>query len=231
MKLSDRLLTIADFVPKNSIVIDIGTDHGYIPVYLIKNNISKKVIATDISEESLLKGITIIKEEFLEDKIETRVGDGFHVLKPFEADTAIIAGMGGPLIVDIIDKRKDISRTITNFILQPMVGSDKLRRYLYNNSFKIIDEKLVKEGENFYEIIYAKEGKQYVEKDIFFDIGKKLIENKDPLLEKFINYKIKGAKDILKKIENIRSVNAMERKKALQKKIDEYQEVLRFAKG
>lgn len=231
MKLSDRLLTIADFVPKNSIVIDIGTDHGYIPVYLIKNNISKKVIATDISEESLLKGITIIKEEFLEDKIETRVGDGFHVLKPFEADTAIIAGMGGPLIVDIIDKRKDISRTITNFILQPMVGSDKLRKYLYNNSFKIIDEKLVKEGENFYEIIYAKEGKQYVEKDIFFDIGKKLIENKDPLLEKFINYKIKGAKDILKKIENIRSVNAMERKKALQKKIDEYQEVLRFAKG
>lgn len=231
MKISNRLLAIIDFVPKNSIVVDIGTDHGYIPVYLIKNNISKKVIATDISEESLIKGKEYIEEQSLEDDIDTRVGDGFQVLKPFEADTAIIAGMGGLLIADIIDNRKDISRTITNFILQPMVASNKLRKYLYNNSYKIINEKLVKEGENFYEIIYAKQGKEYVEKDIYFEIGKKLIENKDPLLEEFINYKIKLTKDILNKIDNTTSLKSIERRKALTNEIKEYQEVLMIVKG
>lgn len=231
MKISNRLLTIIDFVPKNSIVVDIGTDHGYIPVYLIKNNISKKVIATDISEESLIKGKEYIEEQSLEDDIDTRVGDGFQVLKPFEADTAIIAGMGGLLIADIIDNRKDISRTITNFILQPMVASNKLRKYLYNNSYEIINEKLVKEGENFYEIIYAKKGKEFIEKDIFFEIGKKLIENRDPLLEEFINYKIKLNTDILNKIDNITSLKSIERRKALTNEIKEYQEVLMLVKG
>ncbi len=231
MKISDRLLTIANFVPKNSIVIDIGTDHGYIPAYLIENNISKKVIATDISKESLNKGKSYIMDLSLENEIDTRVGDGFQVLKPFEADTAIIAGMGGLLITDILENRRDISRTITHFILQPMVASNNLRKYLYNNSFKIIDEKLVKEGENLYEIIYAKQGKDYIEKDIYFEIGKKLIENKDPLLEEFINHKIKLSKDILDKIEDKSTLKSIERRQALTKKIEEYQEVLLLVKG
>ncbi|HLR33810.1 MAG TPA: class I SAM-dependent methyltransferase [Tissierellales bacterium] len=231
MNISNRLLTIANFVPKNSIAIDIGTDHGYIPAYLIMNNISKKVIATDISEESLNKGKNYIKGLKLENEIETRIGDGFEVLKSFEADTAIIAGMGGLLIADILESRKNISRTITHFILQPMVASNKLREYLYNNNFEILDERLVKEGEKFYEVIYTKHGKGYIEKDIYFDIGKKLVENKDPLLEEFINYKIKLAENILDKIEDKTTLKSKERMKALTEEIEKYKEVLMCVKG
>ena len=163
--------------------------------------------------------------------IETRAGDGFEMLKPFEADTALIAGMGGLLIADIIDKEGSISRTITHFILQPMVASNKLRKYLYNNSFEIIDEKLVKEGEKFYEVIYAKHGKDYIEKDIYFDIGKKLIENQDPLLEEFINHKIKLAENILDKIEYKTTSKSIERRKDLMDEIKGYKEVLMFVKS
>lgn len=231
MKLSKRLLTIVNFVPKNSIVIDIGTDHGYVPIYLIKNNISKKVIATDISRNSLNKCEKYIKDLPFEGKIETRVGDGFEILKPFEADAAIIAGMGGLLIVDILEKRKDISRTITYFILQPMIASDEVRRYLYKNNFQIIDEKLIKEDEKFYEIIYAKTGKSHVEKEVYYEIGKKLIDNEDPLLEEFISLKINSANNIIKDIKDNYTPKSIERYKDLIKKIKEYREVLEFVKS
>ena len=92
MRLSERLKAIANFVPSNSIVADIGTDHGYIPVYLIENKISKKVIGTDISKGSLDKIIEYVKQMGFEDKIDTRLGDGLEVIKPYEIDTVIIAG-------------------------------------------------------------------------------------------------------------------------------------------
>ncbi|NMA85718.1 MAG: SAM-dependent methyltransferase, partial [Tissierellia bacterium] len=156
MNLSNRLKKIADFVPNNSIVADIGCDHGYIPIYLIKNNISKKVIAVDISENSIEKTIENVKNNNLEEDIEIRIGDGLDKILPFEIDTVIIAGMGGLLIRDILDKDKVKTNTISNFILQPNIASKELREYLYENNFEIIDEELVKEGDKFYEIIYAK---------------------------------------------------------------------------
>ena len=84
MKLSNRLLEVANFVPKDSIVADIGTDHGYIPVFLVENNISNKVIATDISEKSLDKTVNYIKELNLRNNIEPRLGDGLETIKPLK---------------------------------------------------------------------------------------------------------------------------------------------------
>ncbi len=106
MKLSNRLLEVANFVPKDSIVADIGTDHGYIPVFLVENNISNKVIATDISEKSLDKTVNYIKELNLRNNIEPRLGDGLETIKPCEVDTIIMAGMGGILIIEILEKKQ-----------------------------------------------------------------------------------------------------------------------------
>jgi len=104
MKLSNRLQKMADFVPENSIVGDIGCDHGYIPIYLIENNISKKAIAIDISENSLEKTIEFVKTNNYEKDIDIRLGDGLDKILPFEIDTVVIGGMGGLLIRDILDK-------------------------------------------------------------------------------------------------------------------------------
>lgn len=226
MKLSNRLQGIASFVPKNTIVGDIGTDHGYIPVHLIDEKIAKKVIASDISKNSLDKIIQYVKLEGYEKEIDTRLGDGLDIIKPFEIDTLVIAGMGGLLIRDILDKNKEVRDSISHFILQGNVATKELREYLYENNFEIIDEKLIKEEGQFYEIIYAKKGKFYVEKDIYFEIGEKLILNRDPLLEEFINSKIRKSRKIIAELEDKETEKAKERYNELVKYIEELKEVL-----
>jgi tRNA (adenine22-N1)-methyltransferase len=226
MKLSYRLQAIVDYIPKNTIVGDIGTDHGYIPVYLVENKISKKVIGTDISKNSLNKIIEYVKLTGNEEKVDIRLGDGLEVIRPFEIDTVVIAGMGGLLIRDILDKDKEKRDSITHFILQANVATKELREYLYENNFQIIDEKLVKEDSKFYEIIYAKKGKEYISKDIYYEIGKKLILNKDPLVREFIDSKIKTIEKIIEEIKDKKTEKSEERYKELIKRTIELKEVL-----
>lgn len=226
MKLSERLIAIANFVPNNSIVADIGTDHGYIPAYLIENKISKKVIGTDISKGSLDKIIEYIKELRFEDKIDTRLGDGLEVIKPYEVDTVIIAGMGGLLIRDILENHRKVSDSIIDFILQPMVAQKEVREYLIENNFEIIGEELVKEENKYYEIIHARKGKSLIEKEVYYEISPILIQNKHPLLKEFVDNKIATANKILKEIEGLQTEKSKERHLELTNDVKEYREVL-----
>ncbi|RKD34718.1 tRNA (adenine(22)-N(1))-methyltransferase [Thermohalobacter berrensis] len=228
MKLSPRLKAITKFIKYNSIVADIGTDHGYIPVYLIENNISKKVIASDVNEGPLNNAKAFITKKGFEEKIETRLGNGLKVLQPDEVDTVIIAGMGGTLIKNILDKSKRITETINNFIFQPMVDSYNLRKYLYENNYKIIDEKLVKEGERIYEIIYVEHGKDYLENEIYLLVGKKLIENKDPYAKEFIQNKIQKYEGIMKKVEKSKTVESKKKYEKLKRERDSLMEVIKW---
>ena len=228
MKLSNRMMSIARLAPNNSIVADIGTDHGFVPAYLIENNISKKVIGTDISRGSLDKIIEYVKELGFEDRVDTRLGDGLEVIKPYEVDTVIIAGMGGLLIRDILEKSKEVSDSIINFILQPMVAAKELREYLINNNFEIIKEELVKEDNKYYEIIYAKKGKSSVEKEIYYEISPILISEKHPLLREFIEYKINSAENINEELQGIDTEKSKERYTELANLIKEYKEVLEY---
>ncbi len=107
MNLSDRLIKIVEFIKKDTRVLDVGTDHGYVPIYLVENNICESVIASDISFDSLNKTIKTVKDRGLEKNIESRLGDGLDVIKPFEVDGVIMAGMGGILIQKHIGKKQD----------------------------------------------------------------------------------------------------------------------------
>lgn len=225
MRLTPRLQVIADYVKKNSIVADIGTDHGYIPVYLIEADICDRVIATDINKGPLENAESYIKKKGFDNNIDTRLGDGLCSIKPNEVDTLIIAGMGGLLMIEILEKSKDVAKSTHNFILQPMVASDELRRYLCNNGYRIVDEKLAKESDKIYEIIYAKHGKENIEKDIYFEIGKKLIENKDQYLSEFIRRKIDKLEKILSNLEDKDSANGKERYEDIKIKYNDLQEV------
>lgn len=225
MDLSKRLKAIVNFVKRGSSVCDIGTDHGYIPVYLVKKGISDMVIGTDISRGSLNKIINLIKREKLEKYIDARLGDGLDILKDHEVDTLIIAGMGGVLISEILEDGKDIEG-IEHFILQPMVGSKELRKYLEKNHFKIIDEDLVFEEGKYYEIISAIKGEQNVEKEIYYEISKKLIEKKHPILKEFVEYKKSKAKAILGKIRRIDTDRTKDKYNEIRTLLDDYQEVL-----
>ena len=145
MKLTNRLRAIASKVKTQSIVADIGTDHAYIPVFLVAHSISNKVIACDINEGPLQRANNHIIQNNLQYKIETRLGSGLKVIKPNEVDTVIIAGMGGVLITEILQESVDIIKTVKRLILQPMVGQEVVRAWLNKNGYIIIDEELSKE--------------------------------------------------------------------------------------
>lgn len=227
MILSDRLIKIAGFVKEDTSVLDIGTDHGYIPIYLIENNISKKIIASDISKNSLNKTIELVKSKGLERYISSRLGDGLQVISPKEVQGVIMAGMGGILIQNILEKDKEITDSIDYFIFQPMIASKELRKYLVENNFKIVDEELAREGDKFYEIIYAKRGNEALKEEIYYEIGEKLIDKKHPLLIDFIKNKIEITKPVLNNLKDKTSSRSKERYRELNSLVNDYREALK----
>lgn len=227
MKLSPRLKAIADLVPKNSSVADIGTDHGYIPVYLIKNGICKKVIASDVNPGPLDNAYITIKENLMGSYIDTRLGNGLETLQPNEVDTVIIAGMGGMLIKEILDTNKPITDSIKFFVLQPMNAQDELRKWLINNHFAIEDESLAKEGNKLYEILFVNRGSMVIDDEIFYEISPKLLEKKDPLVQELIISKIRKYSKIYEMVKNENSNKAQCKKTEIKNKINKLQEVLK----
>ncbi len=166
-KLNDRLQMIADNIKLGETMADIGTDHGFLPLYLLERGISPHVIMTDISSQSLQKavdGAEILNVNMPETikRCEFRTGDGLTVIQAHEVDNVVIAGMGGLLMTEILEK--DISKTLSfkRLILQPRSHSGQLRKWLASNGFEIVREQLVREGKFICEIITAKPGTSFV---------------------------------------------------------------------
>lgn len=162
-KLSDRLQMIADNIKPGETMADIGTDHGFLPLYLIEQGISSFAIMTDISRPSLQKavrGAEILRESVpdVDERCDFRAGDGLKILQAQEVDNVVIAGMGGLLMMDILGD--DICKTLSfrRLILQPRNNSGDLRKWLASNGFDIVREQLVREGKFICEIITAQPG-------------------------------------------------------------------------
>ncbi|PKM80073.1 MAG: SAM-dependent methyltransferase, partial [Firmicutes bacterium HGW-Firmicutes-13] len=182
MKLSPRLEAVASLVPVGRAAADIGTDHGYLPVFLVNKNICPYVIAGDKSEKPLEKARELVKTLKMEEKILIRLGDGLEVIKEREkVSVIIIAGMGGKTICSILEKEFSRLSGIEVLILQPMVDIPLVRRWIGENGFKITDEKLAREGSQFYEIIAAEPGVQEPLDEVLLELGPKILGKKDPL--------------------------------------------------
>ncbi|MGI6539040.1 MAG: tRNA (adenine(22)-N(1))-methyltransferase [Caldicoprobacterales bacterium] len=227
MNLKPRLQAIADMVPCSQTVADIGTDHGYIPLSLIRSGQAQYAIASDISRGSLDKAKQLICLHNLSRCMETRLGNGLSVLSPGEADVIIIAGMGGILIRDIIKRDEEIARSAGTLILQPMNCQGELRSWLLSSGFIITDEELAREGSRFYEIITAKPGEISSEykKIADYDIGWKLVEKKHPLLNEWLERKIHVLEEIIVVLEKGQSMEAAERLKYYEVKYRQFKEV------
>ena len=178
-----RLMDIINLIDYGKNVIDVGTDHGLVPLYLAKNNISSNILATDISAPSLKK-----LEDQLDDDlskiIKTKVTDGFKGIEKEDNQIAIIAGMGGNTIVDIIDASIEFAQNLDYMILESNIATEKLRLFLYNNNFEIMRDFLSFENGKYYDILKVKYGnkKEMKISDIYY--GFENIENKSQLLVK-----------------------------------------------
>ncbi|WP_131036059.1 tRNA (adenine(22)-N(1))-methyltransferase [Clostridioides difficile] len=203
MKLTDRLLKIASLVSDGKKIADIGTDHGYIPVYLLKEGKVPFAVLADVNKGPLDNAHKEVIQNNLLDKVDLRLGSGIEILEIGEVEEVIIAGMGGILISELLEAKKEVAHNVEKLILQPMQAQEELRYYLLNNGYEILEEVLVREDFRIYEIIVAKyTGKNtIIENEIYYEVGIKLLENKDSLFNDFIEKKIKTYSSIVNKLE------------------------------
>ncbi|WP_313345492.1 class I SAM-dependent methyltransferase [Sedimentibacter sp.] len=223
----DRLECIKSMVTKCHTTADIGTDHGYVAEMLLNENICEKVIATDLNKGPLDRAIKHLTSVNLHEKCDFRLGSGLTVLKENEADAIIIAGMGGELIADIIEASKNIALKASQLILQPMTTGDKLRQYLKENGFKIIDENIVKELHHYYFVIKAVPGEDEITDEIFYEISKIILEKKDPLMFEYLHKILNVNENIIRSIEKNNSSDYNERAEALKMKNEKIRELMK----
>lgn len=202
--LKGRLKLLADKVPICDVAADIGTDHAYVPIYLIQQGICKKAIASDVKIGPVKMADKNINLYNMNNQIETRLGNGLDTIAENEADTIIIAGMGGTLLTELLNANKQKACKASALILQPMNDLDVVRKWLYDNKFDIYDEELTAEGEKIYCVISAKYDcidKQY--DDFQLHVGEKLIKKNDPLLLKYCEMKVRQIEKVLGQLENM----------------------------
>jgi tRNA (adenine22-N1)-methyltransferase len=228
LKLTPRLQAIADSISDCKVLADIGTDHAHLPIYLMLKGKIAKAIATDINKGPIEIAQKRIRQNGLLDKIEARQGSGLAVLKPMEADTIVIAGMGGMLISDILEQNQEVAKAANTLILQPMLDAGKLRKYLLENGYEIFDEELAKEDRKLYEIIWARYTGEKQEAKEIMDIGEKIIEKKHPLSVEFIDKKLAEAENIISKITDKESELSQKRIQECNNLIKYYNEVKKW---
>jgi len=213
MKLSDRLQLIADEIHCGETMADIGTDHGFLPLYLLDIGKCPKVIMADISSGSLQKAEENCKLYDPERDYDLRLGNGIDVLEDGEVDVVAIAGMGGNLIADILEWNLAKSRSIKRYILQPRRHVGRLRHWLACNGFKIVKESLVEEGKFICEILTVESGpaSEGVEAEYGaeFDYPDSLLEHVNPMTRKYLERRMDLESLILENIEK-NSQNAEE---------------------
>ncbi len=153
--LSKRMQSVADRVSEGLVLADVGCDHGYLSVWLCQKGKIPSAIAMDINEGPLERAAANAALYHLEDRISLRLSDGLMKLEPGEAESIAIAGMGGMLMIRILDARPDVLSRVKELVLEPQSDADRVRRYLNTCGFAIADEDLVLEDGKFYPVIRA----------------------------------------------------------------------------
>ncbi len=176
-KISKRLCTAAAYVRSGAVVADIGTDHAYLPIYLVLNDKVSRAYASDINEGPIQRANENIQKYGLEDKIITEVIPGLDGVEKIAPSDIVICGMGGELIVKILESSSYIRQNNVRIILQPMTQVDKVREYV-SNGFSTIAEDVVFEDEKIYQVLCLQyDGEFHSLSKIELELGKLNIEN------------------------------------------------------
>lgn len=201
IKLNSRLLAVADYITKNANLADIGTDHAYLPTYLIKSGKINSAIAADINEGPLLTAKETVEKYGISDRVTLCLSNGLDRVDLTSVTDVSIAGMGGELICDIIGRCEALKKNKTNLILQPMTNAEVLREYLSKNGFEILSERAVLDKRFVYcimNVVYT--GKAFTPDRLFCTLGN-FTKNSDLNSRAYVAHQIKRQQ---KKIEGIK---------------------------
>ncbi len=221
IRINDRLLTAVPFVRAGARFADIGTDHAYLPIYLLADGKISSAIAADINQGPLDKARENITKYEFDDKVKTVLCDGLEKIAADEVDDIAIFGMGGELIVKIIDEALWLKNTEKRLILQPMTHHEKLREYLAVNGFKIIGETLSLDRGKIYQTIcaeYDAQGRAYDSFTLLF--GEHIIAQGGELFDELLS---STKKQLVRKIAGKKSGGEdVSYEEELLEKIDKY---------
>ena len=187
VKISNRLTTAAALVTQGYTLADVGTDHGYIPIYLLQQKKIPSAIAMDINEGPLERAKEHIALYGLQAYIQTRLSDGVAALKPGEVEAVLIAGMGGGLVMHILKNGKKVCQSAKELILQPQSEIEHVREFLREEGYTILAEDMVYEDGKFYPMMKVQYQGENVEELKLSDLyGGLLLQNRHPVLKTFL---------------------------------------------
>ena len=234
MELSRRLQAVEQFVTEGNRLADIGTDHGYVPIDLLLKGRIPSAIAMDVNEGPLRQARAHVSFYQLEDRIQLRLSDGLAALQKGEADTVLIAGMGGALTVRILEEGKHVLSeeekdgtvsSVPELVLEPQSELKKVRRYLAENGWKITDENMVLEDGKFYPVLKAVRGTMCLtETEALY--GPVLLRKKHDVLRQYLD---RERQVLLRAAENLKKADenrAKQRREELSEKLRMNQEAM-----
>ena len=215
VQLSDRLTAIAEMVTEGNRLVDVGCDHGYLPVYLMLQHKIPRAIATDVGKGPLTRAQEHIAQYHMEAYIETRLCNGLSEIRPGEGDTLVIAGMGGPLMERILSAGRHALPGFQELILQPQSDIPHFRRFVMQNGYQIVQEEMILEDGEFYPIMKVVQhaGEQPAvwsrEEEMF---GRLLLERKHPVLKLYLERELRIRSEISAQLESASGDAAMKRR-------------------
>lgn len=207
MELSQRLQAVAELVTQGKCAADIGCDHGYVSIWLVQKGICPHVIAMDINQGPLQRAKENIAAYGMKDYIETRLSDGAMMLRENEAQSLILAGMGGRLMLRILQRSSPVTETVSEWILQPQSEISLVRRTLRQQGHHIVAENMIEEDKKFYPMFRVvpqagsgpdRNGRQAAAFDKY---GELLLRQRHPVLKRYLQWEKKKLTDIQKQLE------------------------------
>ena len=226
-KLSKRLEKVASYVPTGAILADIGSDHAYLPCYLVHKGIVERAIAGEVVKGPFESAQRQVRTEGLSDRIEVRLADGLAAVhEDDEVNTVTIAGMGGPLIVSILEKNPESLKHVTRLILQPNIHAKVIREWALRNGWAIQEETILEEDRKIYEILVLQRGEMELS-EIETLLGKQLLAKKSEVFILKWTKEIENWQRILNSIEQVEQTEEIQQKrKELQHLIDMVKEAI-----
>ncbi len=226
MELSKRLQCVADLVTPGSRMADVGTDHGYLPIWLVEAGVCPGAIAMDVGKGPLERAQVHIREHGLEEKIETRLGDGLERLAPGEADTLVLAGMGGPLMQRILTQGAGTARAAQELILSPQSDLRAFRQFLYEDGYTVTEERMLREDGKYYTVMRVVPGQDPEPwSPAEFGYGRLLLRQRPPVLREFLEKKRETCRKIRESL--AREIKPSPRRQEVEERLRELEELLR----
>lgn len=204
IRLSARLEAVASFVPQGARTADIGTDHGYIPIFLVQSGRCPSAIAMDVRKGPLERARAHVAELGLSGQIGLRLSDGLRELKPGEADAVVIAGMGGELMVRILSQGRHMWESVSAWVLSPQSEIGRVRAFLAEEGFQIVKEAMVEEDGKYYTVMAAGRGHMEFQNEAGLRYGALLLGQRDPLLGEFLSKEEKRVRSIMEGLQRVR---------------------------